>query len=393
LKRDLPDSLKRPPDGYPEPAHRTYLNSIAAAEKETPLAGTLLTVLSYADPDTGFPADLLYNSTLGTKDDIDGAIAVLAGLSLLIHDDAGIHLHRLVQQARQLDVTPVERANAHDTLITALLTVFTHAREPAANRVCQQLLPHADHASQTSGANDEQRWLLATCAAIAIQYGGDPISAVTRFEAALSLTPPRGDRHPTTVAACANLGAGYLSAGRASEAVTLLEQVLIDSAEMLDDLHPARLTHRANLASGYFSVGRFSDAITLEEQVLIGRVEVLGYRHPDTLIARANLANSYWMAGRYNDAIIVGEQVLIDRVEELGDRHPSTLTARFNLAGSYWSAGRTSEAITRLDQAIKLAEDLDYLHPKLAFWKKNLAQWLEQLQSTSARGRPGNGAS
>jgi tetratricopeptide (TPR) repeat protein len=375
VNRDLPGPMNRPPTGSPEAAHRTFLNAIAAAQRESPLAGPLLTVLSYVDPDTGFPAELLYGSALGSNDDIDDALAVLAGFSLLIHDDTGIHVHRLAQQARQLTVTPVERSEAHGTLVALLVPVFSRAKEPAANQVCQQLLPHADRASQAIGADNELRCLLATLAATAIQYGGDPIAAVTRFEAALLLTPPLADRHPTTLAACASLANGYLSVGRESEAITLLERVLIDSAETLDERDPARLTLRANLATGYFSVGRFSEAIAIEEQVLIDRVELFGSRHPDTRTSRANLANSYWMAGRYNDAIIVGEQVVIDRVEALGNRHPSTLTARFNLAGSYWSAGLTSEAINRLDHAVELAEVLDYLHPKLAFWKNELAYW------------------
>jgi tetratricopeptide (TPR) repeat protein len=277
LKRDLPGALPRPPAGYPEPAHRTYLHSINTAQQEHPLAPTILLILSYADPDTGFPAELLYDNDIGTSDEIDDAVAVLAELSLLTQDASGLHLHRLVQQARQLDATPEQRVDAHTTLIDTLLKVFVPARDPVGNRACQPLLPHADHTIQTELASVEQRWRLASWAAITVQSGGDPIGAVDRYETALNLTATLGDRHPNTLTSRANLANSYWSAGRTTEAITLEEQVLADSVEILGDRHPNTLTSRANLANSYWSAGRTTEAIAL----LSTAVEIAGQLNHD----------------------------------------------------------------------------------------------------------------
>ena len=55
-----------------------------------------------------------------------------------------------------------------------------------------------------------------------------------------------GDRHPGTLSSRANLGTSYLSAGRTSEAITLLKQA-VEVAEALV-LHPNLASWKAALA-------------------------------------------------------------------------------------------------------------------------------------------------
>jgi tetratricopeptide (TPR) repeat protein len=374
LRRDLPKALPRPPAGYPEPAHRTYLNSITAAQQEHPLTGAVLLVLSYADPDTGFPAELLHDIGLGASEEIDDAIAVLAELSLIAPDDTGLHVHRLVQQAGQFGATPQERVDAHTKLIAALLTVFTHAREPAVSPACRRLLPHIHHTTKSDDASHRQRWLLANWAAIALAYCGDPIAAVSQYETAVTLIAPLGNQNPDALTARNNLANSYRSAGRYVDAITLFEELILDYVEALGDKHPSTLMARANLAVSYESAGRNADAITLMEQVLADRVEILGDTHPSTLKARANLAESYRSAGRNVHAITLLEKVVADRVEILGDKHPSTLKARANLAESYRSTDRTFDAITLMEQVLAdRVEILGEKHPDTLIARANLA--------------------
>ena len=148
------------------------------------------------------------------------------------------------------------------------------------------------------------------------------------------------------------IAGAYVSTGRLSEAITLLEQVLTDCVRVLGEDHPDTLASRNNLAGAYESAGRLTEAITLFEQVLPDRIRVLGEDHPDTLASRNNLAGAYESAGRLTEAITLYEQVLTDSIRVLGEDHPSTLTSRNNLAATYRSAGRLTEAITLFEQVL-----------------------------------------
>ena len=94
----------------------------------------------------------------------------------------------------------------------------------------------------------------------------------------------------------------YVSAGRLSEAIALLEQVLTDCVRTLGEDHPDTLTSRNNLAGAYESAGRLTEAITLYEQVLADRTRILGKDHPATLATLNALASAYKDAGFLNKA-------------------------------------------------------------------------------------------
>ena len=114
------------------------------------------------------------------------------------------------------------------------------------------------------------------------------------------------------------------------EALTL--DVAVDAlAGLLGPDHPDTLASRTNLAGAYESAGRLTEAITLLEQVLPDRIRVLGEDHPDTLTSRNNLAGAYYAAGRLTEAIQLFEQTLHDCIRVLGEAHPFTATVRENL--------------------------------------------------------------
>ena len=183
-----------------------------------------------------------------------------------------------------------------------------------------------------------------------------------------------GEDHPDTLASRNNLAGAYESAGRLTEAITLFEQVLPDRIRVLGEDHPETLASRNNLAYAYHAAGRLTEAITLYEQVLPDRIRVLGEDHPSTLTSRNNLAATYRSAGRLTEAITLFEQVLTDSIRILGEDHPNTLTSRNNLAGAYKSAGRLTESITLFEQVLTdsiriLGED----HPHTLTIRNNLA--------------------
>ena len=200
-----------------------------------------------------------------------------------------------------------------------------------------------------------------------------PYEALTLDVAVDALAGLLGPDHPDTLASRTNLAGAYESAGRLTEAITLLEQVLPDSIRVLGEDHPDTLTSRNNLAGAYYAAGRLTEAITLYEQVLPDRIRVLGEDHPDTLTSRNNLAGAYYAAGRLTEAITLYEQVLPDRIRVLGEDHPDTLTSRNNLAGAYYAAGRLTEAIQLFEQTLHdCIRVLGEAHPFTATVRENL---------------------
>ena len=183
-----------------------------------------------------------------------------------------------------------------------------------------------------------------------------------------------GEDHPDTLASRNNLAAAYESAGRLTKAITLYEHVLTDRIHILGEDHPDTLTSRNNLAAAYHSAGRLTKAITLYEHVLTDCVRILGKDHPDTLASLNNLAGAYESAGRLTKAIALLEQVLPDSIRILGEDHPHTLASLNNLAGAYESAGRLTEAVTLYEHVLTdririLGED----HPDTLVSRNNLA--------------------
>ena len=158
-----------------------------------------------------------------------------------------------------------------------------------------------------------------------------PYEALTLDVAVDALAGLLGPDHPDTLASRTNLAGAYESAGRLTEAITLLEQVLPDSIRVLGEDHPDTLTSRNNLAGAYYAAGRLTEAITLYEQVTKDCARILGEDHPDTLTSRNNLAGAYYAAGRLTEAIQLFEQTLHDCIRVLGEAHPFTATVRENL--------------------------------------------------------------
>ena len=152
------------------------------------------------------------------------------------------------------------------------------------------------------------------------------------------------------------IASAYVSTGRLSEAIALLEQLLTDCVRVLGEDHPDTLISRNNLAGAYELVGRLTEAITLYEQVLPDCVRVLGEDHPDTLASRNNLAGAYESAGRLTEAITLYEQVLTDSIRILGKDHPDTLATLVALARAYKDAGFLNKATALLEGAIPTEE-------------------------------------
>ena len=193
----------------------------------------------------------------------------------------------------------------------------------------------------------------AAAIACAYQEAGRITEAIALLEQVLSDSIHLlGEDHASTLSSRNNLANAYQEAGRITEATALHEQVLTDRIRLLGEDHASTLSSRNNLAGAYLSAGRITEAITLFEQVLTDSIRILGQDHPHTLISCNNLANAYREAGRITEAIALLEQVLTDSIRVLGQDHPHTLAWRNNLANAYRKAGRITEAIALLEQVL-----------------------------------------
>jgi tetratricopeptide (TPR) repeat protein len=137
-----------------------------------------------------------------------------------------------------------------------------------------------------------------------------------------------------------HLAAAYQAAGRAAEAIPLLEQTLAGRERLLGPDHPDTMRSRNNLARAYREAGRISDAIPLVQQTLAARERLLGPDHPSTLASRNNLASAYRATGHPAEAIPLFELTLAACKRTLGPDDPRTVATRNNLTLAYKEAGR-----------------------------------------------------
>lgn len=165
----------------------------------------------------------------------------------------------------------------------------------------------------------------------------------------------RGPRRMEAVIAQGQLGVSCLAAGRAEEAITILEALLRDRHRSAWRRRRELLTARANLVSAYRDVGRTEEAVWWGEQVVAASERLLGPRDPEVLSRRSSLAGAYFQSGRTGEAIGMLEQVLDETERLLGPDHPDTLTARHNLATCYGRAGHQDAAIRLEEQVVAAA--------------------------------------
>jgi tetratricopeptide (TPR) repeat protein len=168
---------------------------------------------------------------------------------------------------------------------------------------------------------------------------GEPLTA--------DLERTLGPSHPDTLNARNSLAAAYKAAGRATEAIPLLEQTLAERERLLGPDHPDTALSRNSLARAYRDAGRMADAIPLVQQTLAARERLHGPDHASTLASRNNLASAYWATGRLAEAIPLFESTLAACKRLLGPDDPRTVATRKNLALAYKEAGRAKSARRR----------------------------------------------
>jgi len=333
---------------------RVWQLSLAAIERDQPLAGEILRTLAWFAPDP-IPRDLVYQA----DDDpmtVDEALALLNAYSMITLTSRHVTIHRLVQAVARIP----DPADPHRTP-----DAVSHARDRAAHLLLEslpenplvnvpawprwrELLPHALALADNAGPDQDTpataRILVAASAFL--QGDGHFDQAIATAErAAGAYRRLQGTDAPDTLIARSFLASAYRAAGNLAAAAPLHQLNLADSERILGEDHPQTLDARANLAYLLALQHEEDRALELHERNLADYERVHGPDHPHTLNARANLASSHRAVGHLDRAIELHEQSAADYARVFGPGHSETVTARSNLAYAYQLADDLSRAV------------------------------------------------
>ncbi|QJY48302.1 tetratricopeptide repeat protein [Pseudonocardia broussonetiae] len=173
-------------------------------------------------------------------------------------------------------------------------------------------------------------------------------------------------------------GAALVAAGRADEAVPVLEQAVAEAVHGLGPVDPDALVAEGNLAVAYLAAGRPEVGIPLLVDTLEDRERTLGPDHPVALTARDVLAAVHRTAGRPAEALAHYALVVAHRTRVLGAAHPHTLTSRLGAGLSHADDGDARAAVAELGSALRDAvEGCGPAHPVTVALRGALAECLE----------------
>ena len=142
-----------------------------------------------------------------------------------------------------------------------------------------------------------------------------------------------------TLGSMSDLGNAYRDAGRAMDAIMILEQAESRLRRRFGKDNSVSLIAASNLAAAYATAGRLDEAIKLQKDVLKRTTNRFGSNHPRTLIQMSNLAVYYSDAGRFDEAIALKSRRIEASAEYAGSRAESpghtdyVRQSRIDLAG------------------------------------------------------------
>jgi serine/threonine protein kinase len=233
-------------------------------------------------------------------------------------------------------------------LLSNLANSYTSAGRPdKALPLCEQV-----HAAEKAkyGADHPQTLRTLTHLAQACRQAGYYARAVALHEEVYRLLKAKlGPEHPQTLIAASNLGAAYLTVGKA--ALTLLQQTLASQKSLSGPENPSTLTTMSILAKAYQATGQPKLAVPLLEQTLALRKTHLGPDHPDTLLSMSQLALARQEAGQLDLALF--EEAVQKMKVKLGPDHPDTLAAANNLGVAYQNAGKIELSLSLLEETLQ----------------------------------------
>ena len=331
------------------------------------------------------------NTQQDTDEDAHDALTELIHRSIVQQstDGSTTMLHRLQAQVLRESWDKVEYAQARESAVSLLGAVdidkFRRSDTESRRRETLDLI----EALRAIGEQTYSRSLLSERSISTIlkhtlphaHYLGLDYEVLSLGATIVLICEIFGYEHPDTISLRFHFAESCQSAGKIGDAITLYQEVLSTSQQVLGPSHQSTLAALNGLSCAYFSAGHLTVAIPIFEQVLSARIKVLGPDHPDTLRTRGNLAVALHNVGDLDNAIALQEQVVSESRRILGPHHTDAFTFAINLADTYHSARRLDDAIQYYEELSTEASNyLGYNHPITLTVLNNLASVYESAE-------------
>lgn len=376
---------------------KTWIISFKQIQGQSPLAGELLSLMSffdrqdiprkffeqycrldvsndygdddYGDYDGGISENDEDNDDIDHNDDdetdgseatyqikdaieLEKALGVIKAFSFASESEQGdsLTMHRLTQLMMREWLTTERKAGKWANVSLHVLSDLFPWGKYENWTVCRRYLPHAfaviGHTSHLTARAD-------ALASVELQYNlswfmkeqGQLKKAEELAVTAVKLQKQElGDEHANTLDSENCLALIYWQQGRLEEAEKLDVAVLEKRKRTLGNEHSATILTMNNLAGTYLDQGRLEDAEELHSRVVELKKRTLGDNDLDTLTSLNNLAAIYNRQGRLEETEKLHLQVLETQKRILGGNHPDTLFSMYSLACTWIDMGRCHEA-------------------------------------------------
>ncbi|CAI6087630.1 unnamed protein product [Clonostachys chloroleuca] len=369
----------------------TWMLSFQQIQQRNPLAGELLSLMSFFDRQE-IPRVFLLNYYERRSDGKDGALEVTKAIGhllsfSLIKEEASqnINIHRLVHMTTRKWLSNHHHEDAYEgeALLTVLKT-FPNGKNVENWTTCAAYLPHAQVvrglASSRGNREIKRAALLTKLGIFFLTEGRWKEAEEAHREAGTIYEEVCGEENQNTLSSMVNLSSTLWYLGRLEEAKKLQIKVLEHRKRILGEEHSKTLKIMNNLASTLRDLGRLEEAEKLQIKVLDLRTRIFGKEHPKILSITNNLALILGDLGRLEEAEKLQIKVLDLHKRLLGEEHPKTLTTTNNLASTLRDLGRLEEAEKLQIKVLDLRKRIfGKEHPKTLSSMMSLASTLRGL--------------
>ena len=388
--------------------------------REDPAAAVLLEMCAYLAPEPipldlfSLHADLLpepLSSAAADQLAFNEVIGTLVDYSLAKRTQAGLQLHRLVQDAIRARRNGSARSSQRHNLRTPptsheptwqagrpLEVVLALLRADAPGQVLEApadwprwtvLLPHVltavGYLDYSVGKHDAAvmgaaSWLLDR-AGTYLRVHARPADVKPLLERALAIAEAAyGSDHPEVAAAVNNLALTLEDLGQPEAARPLQERALAIAEAAYGPDHPALASHLNNLALTLRTLGQPEAARPLTERALAIDEAAYGPDHPAVATRLNNLAAILGDLGRPEEARPLQERALAIDQAAYGPDHPAAADDLSNLAQLLQDLGQPEAARPLQERALAITEaGHGPDHPAVASHLNNLAAILGDL--------------
>lgn len=199
----------------------------------------------------------------------------------------------------------------------------------------------------TMEPTDPDLFLSLTTAAGIIEASGDVETGIELARQALTLVSTYHRGHLFSGFVRGTLGKALVSAGRAAEAVPVLQTALQELDQAMGAQHPLTLTSIANLSVAQARLGHFAEA----KELMLRSRPAESETAPDMARALISASNYAAEAGEEAEALRLGEEVYRATVERLAPDSALRARAAELLAVHLERAGEIGRALTLMREA------------------------------------------